>query len=258
MPESLEFGPYFGSVVHSMPPATDQRGIPDVAFVGGYVCSYSIYDRVLECKDLADSSNDFRAATEQAYSGHWAKDWKSQPGAPVGGSCINNPCAQCWVSGGEGPLPEGEYVIAQGYLDPDRPFMSYKLEKIRTLCEGTYVPDDLRELNAVVPKIVGLNNAFMIHFGDVKSGTTLGEWSEGCVVVADNANAMRDRINTLGGGTLTVKFSATPAMRSKCDAQYGYKWAGTKSTPIASTSPDPCFGLWPASMLPRPGDPMPE
>jgi hypothetical protein len=240
-PEPLDSTPGTGSVAHTLPLVPDAKpfGIPVVKFVGGYQCTYSILDRVLSCVNPANAADAFRTLHDETYSGHWTA-------AASGGTCINNPCAQCWVSGNYGgPISEGSYLIEPGYLDPDRQFMSYKLRRVNSLCGG----DLLASPDARVTKtIVSINDAFMIHYGKNAPGSPLGgDFSEGCIVVDSNTD--RDHINALGGGTLTV-IAADPENasfdRNRCPATYGYGW-----TRSPATSSDPCAGLTDGTLTTR-------
>lgn len=77
-----------------------------------------------------------------------------------------------------GPIPVGTYVISEGYLDPVRPDISYRLIDKARAC----------------PK----RNGFLIHHGT----QTPPVWSTACIIIPDTVG--RDMLNRYGGGTLEV------------------------------------------------------
>jgi hypothetical protein len=217
------------SVIHDMPHTADGRDAAEVSFVGGYKCQYYIQDHWLECADPFNGEDNFH--TGLAYSGYFETG--------VDATCINNACAQCYkqvwrneagkiVEAHGGPIPVGSYDIGQGFLDPERPMMSYRLTPRDVPCKS--------------------RSGMMIHFGTLSPGeVSRGGWSEGCVVVpaeklADGTfdNSLRDQINRYGGGTLDVfarKDDRNDYLKLCKVPTYGEGWIGVEGALCAGLGP---------------------
>jgi hypothetical protein len=162
--------------------AGDDR--PGVRFVGGWTCTYAIRERSFSCVNDMEPSESFSIEgspdTNKSlpYSGYYGI-------GDADATCTNNPCAQCATN--LGPIPEGEYGIGAGYMDPYRPGISYALTPIRERCWGEDVKHG--------------RDSLLIHFGD----SAPSNWSTGCLVVPDPTK--RSLLNKYGGGLLVVSSS---------------------------------------------------
>ena len=167
--------------------AGDQVGTAWVRFVGGWKCVYYIDDQFFECLNEADPGQRFSfggvGVPPAPYSGYYKRvtspTWADE-------TCFNKSCAQCFPD--HGPIPVGNYTIGEGYLDPVRPLMTYRLTVLNELCDPPGATKHVRD-------------GLLIHHGDAPPAS----WSTGCIVIPDQVS--RDLLNKYGGGLLEVKAS---------------------------------------------------
>lgn len=104
---------------------------------------------------------------------------------------MNNVCAQCFQN--HGPTPVGTYHIGEGFLDPGRHTISYRLTPLDMRCYHTDPPR--------------YRDSFLIHYGFDPAG----RYSTGCIIIPESETQDdREELNLLGGGTLEVIASTRP------------------------------------------------